>query len=207
MPQLWIVAGPNGAGKTTCVQRKPIADILPGILFLNPDAVTLRKLREEGIPSFADAPVERLKALFLESANEVEAELHAALSDGRSVGVETVLSTKKYLPLIQMTRAAGGFVGLIYIALASPGLAGERVARRVREGGHDVPERKVTDRWQRSLDHLPEFARLATRFWIIDNSNSDLGVAPALLAVGGEGRLEFRSPDAFDEMRIALDSF
>lgn len=138
-PTLWIVAGPNGAGKTTSTQREPISALLAGVRFLNPDDLSREKLLRQGFSGFADAPDEiRLRA-FLESADEVFDELTLAVAAGESVGVETVLSTDKYRTVIESVRKAGGFVGLIYVALESPALACQRVAARVRRGGHDVP--------------------------------------------------------------------
>ena len=53
-------------------------------------------------------------------------------------------------PHVELVRGQSGFVGLIYVTLASPELACARVARRVQAGGHDVPAEKVRTRWQRS---------------------------------------------------------
>ena len=123
VPQLWIVAGPNGAGKTTCVQKEPISQILPSVTFLNPDNLTLEKLVARGYSGFADAPVDIQTSLFFESADEVFARLTDALSQNQSVGVETVLSSDKYRPLVELVEEKAGFVGLIYITLTSPAIA------------------------------------------------------------------------------------
>lgn len=203
IPQLWIVAGPNGAGKTTCVQGEPIASILPRIPFANPDDRTLEKLRAGGYSGFADAPLDVQSRCFLESADEVYAELHSALSAGESVGVETVLSSDKYRALVDSVNEARGIFGLIYVALSSPAISQVRIAERVRRGGHGVPVEKLAARWQRSLDNLAWFVRRATGFWVLDNSDSgELG--PKLIAHGKQGRLDFVSPDCFPEMKAAL---
>ncbi|OAI55092.1 hypothetical protein AYO44_02835 [Planctomycetaceae bacterium SCGC AG-212-F19] len=203
-PELWIVAGPNGAGKTTCVQKDPIAGLLPNVVFLNPDDRTLLKLRSTGYQGFADAPVAVQTRLFIESADEVYRELETMLTQGRAVGVETVLSSNKYVPLVDDVRARGGFVGLIYITLASPAIARERVAARVRRGGHGVPNEKIALRWQRSLDTLPWFAARASAFWVIDNSDSDPNMPPPLIASGKAGKLAFLADQSFPELRLAL---
>jgi len=205
LPELWIIAGPNGAGKTTCVQKEPITGLLPAVRFLNPDARTLLKLQAQGYQGFVGAPANVQAKLFIESANEVSAELDAAVARGEPVGVETVLSSGKYRPLVETVRARSGFVGLIYVALSSPLIALERVAARVRRGGHGVPSEKVGQRWQRSLDCLAWFAERATAFWVIDNSNSDPAVAPRLLASGTAGKLGYVSEETFPELRAALD--
>jgi len=130
--EFWIVAGPNGAGKTTVVQVHPIALLLPHVRFLNPDDIALELLTQQGWKRFADAPNSALQNAFLEAANLVEAELRARLSRGEAVGVETVLSSDKYRALVNVVLEQGGFVGLIYVALATPELACARVARRAR---------------------------------------------------------------------------
>jgi predicted ABC-type ATPase len=205
-PELWIIAGPNGAGKTTCVQREPIASLLPGVRFLNPDNRTLTKLQSAGYRGFAETPPERLGQLFVEAATEVAEELDRALALGLATGIETVLSTDKYATVVTSVLAQGGFVGLIYIALASPAVARDRVAARVRQQGHDVPDEKIAQRWQRSLDHLAWFVARASAFWIVDNSDSNPDLPPQLLANGKAGELAFLSESTFPEMKAALEA-
>lgn len=203
-PTLWIVAGPNGAGKTTCTQRRPITMLLPGVRFLNPDDLSREKLLRKGFSGFADAPDDVRRSAFLESADEVFDQLSRSISVGEAIGVETVLSTDKYRTSVESVRLVGGFVGLIYVALESSALACQRVAARVRRGGHDVPIDKIEARWERSLDNLPWFARQATAFWIFDNSNSNLSQPTRLVARGRFGSVEFLAEDIFPRLRSAV---
>jgi predicted ABC-type ATPase len=205
-PEFWIIAGPNGAGKTTCVQREPISGIIPDVMFLNPDDRTLAKLQASGFRGFADAPPNVQSQFFAESADDVFAELTRALQENKPVGVETVLSTPKYGPLVEATIAAGGFVGLIYVALSSAALATQRVKARVKQGGHAVPDDKIARRWERSLDQLAWFAARASAFWVIDNSDSNPQNSPKVLATGKFGSLEHLDADAFEEMKKALST-
>ena len=62
-------------------------------------------------------------------------------------------------------------------------------------GGHNVPSEKLKTRWLRSLANLPEFAALASNFWIFDNSDSDESISPPLIATGGRGLLITLLPD------------
>jgi predicted ABC-type ATPase len=206
VPELWIIAGPNGAGKTTCAKAEPISALLPNVTFFNPDDRTLAKLRAAGFQGFQDGPVDVQTRLFLESADEVFSELMQALSQGRKVGVETVLSTDKYRMLVDAVHKAGGVFGLVYVALASPAIAKERVASRVKCGGHGVPEEKIEKRWLRSLENLAWFAERATQFWVIDNSDSDPRISPPLIVFGKQGYVEYVADDAFPEMKVALSS-
>ena len=204
VPELWIMAGPNGAGKTTCVQKEPISSLLSYVKFYNPDDRTLMKLRSSGYQNFADSPADLQARLFIEAAKDVAAELQDALSQGLVIGVETVMSTDKYLPIVESVRARGGIVGLIYVALSSSAISIERVTARVLRGGHGVPPAKIVQRWHRSLDFLARFAGLANVFWVFDNSESTPGSSPRMIASGKDGILEFLSPNVFPEMRAAL---
>jgi len=205
-PEFWLVAGPNGAGKTTCVQKEPISNILPAVSFHNPDDRALEKLRTRGYQGFADAPLDVQTGCFIEAADEVFAALEKAILQDGSVGVETVLSSEKYRPLVESEARKQGFVGLIYIALSSASLAKERVAARVQRGGHDIPEGKIEQRWNRSLKNLTWFAQKATAFWVIDNSDSNPANPPLLLALGKFGILEYLNEAAFPEMKAALST-
>ena len=203
-PSLWIVAGPNGAGKTTAVQRVRLTELMPGLPVLNPDDRTLQKLRAAGFSGFADAPAEIQTRRFIESADEVAAELEGAIDRVEPVGVETVLSSEKYRGPVESVLERAGFFGLVYIALASPEISRRRIAARVRLGGHGVPDDKIPVRWQRSLDTLPWFAARASAFWVVDNSVPDPAIPLRLLASGTSGKLDYRSEDVFPEMARAL---
>jgi predicted ABC-type ATPase len=204
-PEFWIVAGPNGAGKTTCVQREPIARFLPKVAFLNPDDRTLSKLQLLGYRGFGDAPNDVQFRAFIESADEVYVELESAIARKEAVGVETVLSSHKYQRLVESVVAANGFLGLIYVALSSPEIARERVAARVRLGGHGVPIEKIEARWQRSLDNLSWFAGRASAFYVVDNSRFGLDITPMLVAYGTSYTgVEFLAGESFPALIAAL---
>jgi predicted ABC-type ATPase len=205
-PELWIIAGPNGAGKTTLAQAHPIGALLPRVPFLNPDDVAQALLVQRGYRSFADAPEPIQRETFLAAAKSVAAQLDAALHRGEAIGVETVLSTDKYRSAVEWIHKCDGFVGLIYVGLASPELACARVARRVRAGGHDVPVEKVHARWHRSLGNLGWFAARASAFWVFDNSSENPDEPPMLVATGQDGIMDFRAVTADARLLAALSS-
>lgn len=202
----WLLGGPNGAGKTTLVSHARFQRLLAGVRFLNPDELTLRKLRAAGYTGFQDAPQKALDESFITAARDVEEQLRTGLAQGEVVGVESVLSTRKYCPLIEDTLARGGFFGFIYVALQSADLSRERVAIRVAQGGHDVPAEKLAQRWRKSAENVGWFAKRANRFWVVDNSDSTPGVPPRLIALGGGGSLELLERDAIPEIVVSLVS-
>src|SRR5262245_57224724 len=106
-PVFWLIAGPNGAGKTTIVQRGPISELLENVNFLNPDDVALENRKASGYSKWEDVPEQLLKKAFIDAANEVYDRLRIQLEQGESVGAETVLSTDKYRPLVELAINRG----------------------------------------------------------------------------------------------------
>jgi predicted ABC-type ATPase len=208
-PELWLIAGPNGAGKTTVTRNRPLSELLAGVHFLNPDVRTLELLHERGIDSFAEASKQPavLRELNIQAAEDSHAELVERLRAGEAVAVETVLSTPKYQAVVEEVLAAGGRCFLIYVALNSPELSAQRVQRRVKEGGHDVPAAKLRERWERSLKLLPWFASRAHRFWVFDNSNSDAEQRAELIAMGNEHKLTLFNAAAIPLLTQSFTAF
>jgi len=203
-PRFWLIAGPNGAGKSTFVRGQPLQDLLPVIHPLNADDRTLQVLQQRGYGSFQEAPPAALREAFIEASNAVFGEVVARLERGEAVCVETVLSTDKYCPVVNQVAASGGYFALVYVALRSPELAAERVANRVRAGGHDVPADKIRVRWRRSLEWLPWFAARASVFWVFDNSDARPDLPPDLIAHGVDGQIRLLEPAAIPEITHAL---
>jgi predicted ABC-type ATPase len=167
-PRLWLLAGPNGSGKSTLVSTGVFSALTntpedpDALLRINPDqaALELRVSRPELAPD----------ALALEAAQRSDARIDQAIEQRQSVLVETVLSSDKFIERVDRAAMAGYWIGLVFILVQSPDINVTRVAARVAQGGHDVPESRIRARWVRSLERLPVFARRASGFWVLDNS-------------------------------------
>jgi predicted ABC-type ATPase len=98
-PSLWLIAGPNGSGKSSLYGSNQnaiygdtnIADAAHSFWIINPDLLTQR-IRSTEKRSLEDAN--------LEAVRRIETWLKASIDAHQSVGVETVLSTDKYRPLV-----------------------------------------------------------------------------------------------------------
>ena len=165
-----IIAGPNGAGKTTFAR-----EFLPNEAgcpeFINVDLIAA------GLsPFLPDAVALRAGRLMVE-------EIRRRVRAGRSFAFETTLSGVRYARLIPRWRALGYRVKLIFLSLASPELAVARVAARVRQGGHDVPEEVIRRRFDSRLRNFEHVYKPLVDSWVLyDNS----GLAPR--PVGGEDK-------------------
>jgi predicted ABC-type ATPase len=94
---------------------------------------------------------------------------------------ETTLSSKTFANLISRAHDRGYETDLIYLALSSAEVAIERVAARVKAGGHNFPVNVITRRLYRSLSNLIElYIPLVNRWRIFDN----YAEPPALVASG-----------------------
>jgi predicted ABC-type ATPase len=94
---------------------------------------------------------------------------------------ETTLSGLTYVNRLQAWKRAGYRVDIVYLKLSSARLALRRVAARVRQGGHNVPQADVVRRFLRGWENFQRIYRpLADSWAVYDNS----GRAPRLLEKG-----------------------
>lgn len=156
--QLWLLAGGNGAGKST-FYRTRLAPF--GIPFVNADLIAGEL--------FPDAP----EAHSYKAAQIVEEIRNNLLLDGRSFCFETVFSHHGKVDFVGKAKALGYQVILVMIHLESPGLNKARVAQRVEEGGHDVPDEKIEARIPRLLRLIKSVIPLCDYVYLLDNSRAD----------------------------------
>lgn len=154
MPQLWIVAGPNGSGKTS-LTRKHLLGKLP---IVNPDEIAAQLSGPNRSP-------QRMQA-----GRQALAIQHQHLDQRDTFALETTFSGIRELALVQKAKAAGYKVNLVFLCTNSPMTSMARIAQRVRDGGHFVPDDDVARRYQRSLANLAAGVSLADRAWLLDNT-------------------------------------
>ncbi|MEJ0022397.1 MAG: AAA family ATPase [Alphaproteobacteria bacterium] len=160
-PVFWLLAGPNGSGKSTFAESaifENLAQTPEGepLVRLNPDE-RARALRLRS-PELSETE------LALRAAQESDDALDACLRAGRSVLVESVLSSEKFKSRVEAALAANMDFQLTFVVLRHPDLNVARVSQRVKLGGHGVEEGRIRARWLRSVENLPWFAARASAF-------------------------------------------
>lgn len=156
MKRLDLVVGPNGAGKSTFVALT-LAPLLPRSVFVNADEIARQRWPDDPAAHAYDAA-------------RIAADTRAKLVEaGVSFMAETVFSHPSKLDLIRSAQDAG-YVIAVHVLLVPEDLAVERVARRVRHGGHDVPEDKIRERHRRLWQLVVEAIEIADTATIYDNS-------------------------------------
>jgi predicted ABC-type ATPase len=143
MKKIIIIAGPNGAGKTTFA-REFLPNEAECPQFINADLIAA------GLSPFAPE-VAALKAarIMLESMAQLERR-------GASFAFETTLSGVAYARRVRLWREAGYHVTLFFLSLPNSEMAIDRVAERVRQGGHDVPDDVIRRRFVAGLRNLEQ---------------------------------------------------
>jgi len=160
--RILIIAGPNGAGKTTFA-----TEFLPNEAdcpqFVNVDLIAA------GLSPFApELAAVKAGRLMLEALAELE-------KKGESSAFETTLSGVTYARRIPRWQAAGYHFTLFFLALPLAELGIARVAERVRQRGHHVPDSVVRRRFalgRRNFDRI--YRDLVDAWALYDNSGAEL---------------------------------
>ena len=161
-----IIAGPNGAGKTTFA-REFLPQEANCPTFINADLIA------QGLSPFRpEAAALRAGRIMLEMIAD-------CVRRGESFAIETTLSGRGYAQLIPAWKRAGYRVTIFFLELPSAEMAVQRVALRVRQGGHHIPEPVIRRRFQAGRENfLSLYKPLADAWRHYDNA----GEEPLLIA-------------------------
>lgn len=166
--KIYIIAGCNGAGKTTASFT-----ILPEYMhceeYINADEIArgLSPFHPESVP--------------IEAGKLMISRINDLLKKGMTFAVETTLSTHSYVNLINRAHKAGYMVELIFLWLSSAEVAIKRVAKRVSEGGHNIPVDVIKRRYSAGIQNLIEtYSQIVDRWILIDNNTTSVVVAETI---------------------------
>lgn len=163
-PNLYIIAGCNGAGKTTasftilpemlgCTNFVNADEIARGLSPLNPEAVAIQAGR-----------------LMLRRIEDL-------LNAGEDFAIETTLATRSYTNLISRAHKIGYKVYLLFLWIESVEQAKERVAQRVREGGHNIQPEVLERRYKRGVSNLINlYLPICDEVYVFNNTTSPVQV-------------------------------
>ena len=164
-PRVIIIAGPNGAGKTTFA-REFLPNEAGCPVFVNADLIAA------GLAPFAP------ETAALQAGRVMLKELERHFAVHQSFAFETTLSGRTYLRDIARWQAAGYRVKLIFLKLDSVDEAIARVAQRVQQGGHDIPESVIRRRFTAGLANFSKYYAPCVDAWALYDNG---GPSPILL--------------------------
>lgn len=155
-----IIAGPNGAGKTTFA-REFLPNEAGCPVFVNADLIA------GGLAPFAP------ETAAVQAGRLMLHELDRHFAARQNFAFETTLSGLGYLPRIAAWQGAGYRVELIFLQLASADEAVARVAQRVRQGGHDIPEAVIRRRFAAGRENFTRRYAPRVDSWVLYDNSGD----------------------------------
>ncbi|MEO0946259.1 MAG: zeta toxin family protein, partial [Pseudomonadota bacterium] len=155
-PTFVLVAGPNGAGKSTLSASETFKDFK----IIDPDAIA----RQQGLTG-TEAPLNAFK--------EAVRQQQTLLSKGESFVTETTLAATNGIRLLEQAKEAGFKTELHFVGLKDVSQSHERVADRVKTGGHNIPAETLDERFPKVLKNLPEAISAADKTVLYDNSGQE----------------------------------
>lgn len=153
-----IIAGINGTGKSS----------LTGVL----------KNQQSDLGTIID--VDKIAAAH--GGNNVLAgriaiqKIRSCLERGVCFTQETTLSGKKTVRTARQARELGYYIRMYYVGLNSAEDSLERIANRVRKGGHDIPAEDVRRRYDGRVDALAAVIPYCDDAVFFDNDNGFIEV-------------------------------
>ncbi len=158
-PILIVIAGPNGSGKTTITSKILRHEWLEDAVYINPDNVAQEIFGDWNSPEAV-----------LKAVKYCDKQREDCLANHKSLIFETVLSSENKIDFIQRAKKEGFFIRIFFVSTSYPTINAARIAKRVMEGGHDVPIAKIISRYQKSIINCKKVATIADRVYVYDNS-------------------------------------
>ena len=187
MPHVIVIAGANGAGKST-VAPYLLRDTLGVSEFVNADTLA------QGLSAFSPETV-AIKAgkIMLRRLDEL-AETNADFA------FETTPSTRSFFPRLNRMRENGYKFKLVFLYLENSELARLRVAERVRQGGHDIPETTIKRRYEKGLRNFFALYKTIADNWFFYNNSDTKNLK--LIAKGNLSKTEeVFEPDIWKQLK------
>ena len=157
MKKYILIAGVNGAGKSTLYQTLESLKNMPRI---NTDEIV------RSLGSWQNmSDVLKAGKIAVKKINEY-------FEQGVTFNQETTLCGESILRNIELAKSLEYKIELHYVGVNSVDIAKERIAYRVSQGGHGIPDADVERRYNESFGRLKEIISLCDLAVLYDNTES-----------------------------------
>jgi len=159
MPALYILPGPNGAGKTTYYNTAVEQGFIdPSLPFINVDNIAKIELGGYTQENFAKADaIARVR-------------IASFIQNEETFMIESNLAKASDYEWIEKMIKRGYEAILYFLGTADIDVNKNRVKKRVKEGGHDIPESIIEHRYKMGLSYLKSKLLIFKEAYLIDNS-------------------------------------
>ena len=151
--EITILAGPSGCGKSTLAAHLGLENCIC------PDKI------EKSLCHIIDEKARQQQASLAAST-----EVLKCIKEGKSFAWETTFASRHIPSFLVDAKKQNYKFNLHYVATENTDICKARVARRVMEGGHDVPHDIMVARYKKSIALLPELINFVDEATIYDNS-------------------------------------
>lgn len=158
-PSIYVLAGPNGGGKSSILGEMMVQS---GTDFINPDREASRVRRDN-----AALTTEEANAIAWRFGRDL---LEQAVRERLNFAFETTLGGHTIPGLLEYACSVGIEVKVWFVCLATAEMHLQRVRARVAQGGHDIPEAKIRERYDASRANLIRLLPRLTELRLFDNS-------------------------------------
>ncbi|RCS44694.1 Zeta toxin family protein [Bremerella cremea] len=186
---VYVISGPNGAGKTTFA-TKFLPEFVQCKQFLNADLIAA------GLAPF-DPESQNFAAgkLMLKRIDELTAQRE-------NFSFETTLSGRAYLRRFQAMKQAGYQIHLFFLWLPSEEVAIARVANRVKQGGHNIPEADIRRRYHSGVRNFWQWYAKEVDSWQLYNA---MIIPPKLIAETVNDTITVYDKTALDTFKNSVE--
>jgi len=171
-PTFFIIAGPNGAGKSTAAPFL-LKSLLNIDNYINADTIAA------GLSAFdPDSVAFTAGRMMIERMRELSAR-------HEDFAIETTLASRTFAAWLRRLSQEGYQTRLLFLSLPDPEVAVRRVAQRVEQGGHNIPEQTILRRFDAGIQNFFQlYAPLVDAWRVYDNAGQ---MAPQPLASQAKG--------------------
>lgn len=174
-PVLIVIAGPNGSGKTSTTRLVIKHKWAEQCVYINPDEIAQNKFGD-----WNDVNAVRQAVEYCETWRE------QLLQERKDFIFETVLSSDGKVDFLKRAMEAGYFIRMFFICTDNPTINAARIAKRVMEGGHDVPIQKIISRYEKAILNAIQVIKFADRAYFYDNSIDDQNAQILFRTINGK---------------------
>jgi predicted ABC-type ATPase len=160
---IYVLAGCNGAGKSS-IGGAALRD--SGGAFFNPDEAALRIAAANAT---RNPPLTQTQ-LNAAAWNQGRRLLQRAIDERADFAFETTLGGKTITALLEHAAQSGLALHVWFVGLTDVALHIDRVRRRVAKGGHDIPVKKIRERFENGRLNLIRLMPRLTELYVYDNS-------------------------------------
>lgn len=158
-PIIFIFAGNNGSGKSTI--RNLMLDFLGTEINVDADAIARRLDPRHPESKNLSAGREAIKLI------------RECIDTKRDFSMETTLAGRNAILQMRLAKENGYEITMFYVGLNNVSLNIQRVANRVKNGGHNIPTENIIRRHHISIKNLIGNIELIDNLIVMDNSDID----------------------------------